>query len=130
MAAAQQRPVLQAQSVAALGSPWFVGVGIGAGLGLGLRTVIGLNASLGAEENGVAARIELLGSFHLSPPGFARVNPYLAVGAALTWSAGPDRQYMVLALGIERQLGRALRGFLEGGWGGGFRGASGIRAAF
>ncbi len=128
IAGAQQRPILQAQAVIAAGRPWFAGAGVGAGFGLSLRSAIGLNASFGTEENHVAARNEVLASFHLNPPGFARLNPYLAAGAALIWSAGPDRQYMVLALGVERQLGSRLLGFVEAGWGGGLRAAVGVRA--
>lgn len=129
VAGAQQRPVLQLQSVVVAGPPWFAGAGVGAGFALSLRSGIAFNASLGAEENRAAARAEALASFHLNPPGFSRMNPYLAMGAASIWSAGPDRQYLVLALGMERQLGHSLRGFLEGGLGGGLRLAAGVRAA-
>lgn len=130
IARGQQRPVFQVQSVVASGRSWFAGIGIGAGVGLTLRTGVGLSASFGIKESRAAARSEVLASFHLSPPGFARVNPYLAAGAAFLWAAGgPDREYMVLSLGVERQLGARLRGFGEAGLGGGPRVAAGIRAA-
>lgn len=126
---AQQGPALQAHSVVVSGRPWFAGAGLGASLGLTLRTAVGLTASFGVEERRAAARAEVLASFYLSAPGAVRVNPYLAGGAALTWSGVADRQYMVLAVGVERRLGGRVRGFLEAGVGGGWRAAAGLRAA-
>jgi hypothetical protein len=72
----------------------------------------------------------VLASFYLSPPGFAKVDPYLAGGAAFLWSAAlPQGEYLVLVLGLEKQLSTKLRGFAEAGLGGGARAAAGVRAA-
>lgn len=120
--------MLQLQTLGATGNPWFLGGGLGASVSLSLRTRLTVSGSAGVVAGGPAVRAEALASFHLNPPGSSGLNPYLAAGAALlTSSEAAERGFMVATLGLEARLARRLRGFGEGGLGGGFRGAAGLR---
>jgi hypothetical protein len=84
-----------------------------------------LSAGAGSAGGELVFRSELLGHFLLSPASRG-IGMYGGGGVALV--AGPDETgYLVLLLGVEQAPGGSGGWFVEGGLGGGVRGAAGYR---
>jgi hypothetical protein len=118
---------VQVQALSTLAATDFVG----GGLGLGYRPVgrLGLSASVtvGREGGVPAGRGELLVLVRMSPYRTRGVAPYGLAGIAAQVRRGDSEGFIVLGVGLEGRPAAPVGWFLEGGVGGGWRTAAGIR---
>ncbi len=115
---------IQVQATATTGSEF---VGAGAGIIHGLSNRLDVVASLDVGEETAAMRIRLEGAveFHLVAAGRDGWGLYGGVGLAGHFRGPPDREYLVLFVGVEPNSRRGP--FIEAGVGDGLRGRVGLR---
>ncbi|MFQ5703424.1 MAG: hypothetical protein ACE5HT_05305 [Gemmatimonadales bacterium] len=117
----------QAQGIATTGASEFIGAGGGLAVRTGGRTRFGVAVSPGELEGGVAVRSEVTAAYNLGVGRLSNPWPYVGGGVAVELSGSRTRAYVVLFLGVERGGEGSMAWFLEGGLGGGFRLAAGVR---
>jgi hypothetical protein len=126
-AQAQTAREVQIQAVGVLRSDEYVGGGLGFALRSPGRTRVAVAASLGAAQQAVALRGDLLLSYHLLPFRRSGVTPYAGGGLSVLVVRSQADPYLMLVVGVEAApLGRT-GWFLEGGIAGGVRFAGGWR---
>jgi len=91
------------------------------------RTRLAVTGSAGTIGGAAAWRGELLAHFLLNPRTVRKAEVYGGGGVAAAGSAGAERGYVVILLGVESRPGAGSGWFVEAGLGGGFRGAAGWR---
>lgn len=94
-----------------------------------VRLAAGVAAVAGFEGGGGSGvRTEVLGQFHLTPLELEGWGVYGGGGIAhAARAARSGRAYLVVFLGLERSPGGRRSWFIEGGLGGGYRMAVGLR---
>lgn len=117
----------QGQTIGTVLAARFLGVGLGFGVRSLGRMRVGASLSAGDREGALAARGEILVSYHLDPFKRRGVTPYLGGGAAVAATRGGMDEFLLAVLGIETSPGGRLGWFLEGGVGGGIRFSAGAR---
>ena len=124
---AQTAGEFQVQAVGVARADPFVGGGVGFALRSPRRTRLGMGAAVGAVEGAVAARGDLLLSYHLLPNRRRGVTPYAGGGLSVLLVGGRADPYLMLVAGVEAAPGARRGWFLEGGIAGGVRVAAGWR---
>lgn len=124
-AAAQRASELGVQAIGTAQDDGLVVAGLSGALRPTRRLRLLLSAGAGSAAGEFVFRSELLGHFLLSP-ATRGIGLYGGGGVALV--AGPhETGYLVLLLGVEQAPGGRSGWFVEGGLGGGVRGAAGYR---
>jgi hypothetical protein len=126
---AQQVTELGIQAVGTASEPALLVGGGYAALRVSRRFRLSASAGLGGSDGRTAWRGELLAHFLLAPRERRGVGGYAAAGVAAVGGV-EDEGYMVLTLGLESRPGSTSGWFVEGGVGGGVRGAAGYRWRF
>ena len=81
--------------------------------------------ALGTRGEGLLARAEALWQVHFDGRSERSIRPYVGGGLAVE-TDGARREWLIVALGVEAQVGSQNRWNLEVGWGGGLRLAAGF----
>ena len=123
---AQQVKELGLQAIGAASDPGFLGAGVYGAWRPSHRARLSVGVAVGGMDGETAWRGEVLGHFLLTPRIRRGVGVYGAAGVAVV--GGPiEEGYVVLTLGVERSPGSRSGWFAEAGFGGGARGAVGLR---
>jgi hypothetical protein len=109
-----------------LASP-FLGVGLGFGVRPGGRLRMGASVNAGDQEGALAARGEVVASYHLDPFRRRGFTPYLGGGVAVQAARGEAKGLLLAVLGVEMSPAGRIGWFVESGVGGGLRFSAGVR---
>ena len=118
--ASAQLPLARVDAIIAHTSAVHAGAGVAWRTGTYLRS--GLEAAVGASQDGISGRLDLVNRFHLDPFRESRWAPY--AGGGLSTRFDDDREsrvYLLVLFGVDGPAKRGLSTSFEAGFGGGGR---------
>jgi hypothetical protein len=115
-----QAPLARADAIISGRSAIHVGAGVAWRTGTYLRS--GVEAGIGATEEGVSGRIDVVNRFHLDPFRESRWAPYAGGGLSARFEDNSEsRLYLLVLFGVDGPAKRGLSTSFEAGFGGGAR---------
>ena len=115
-----QAPLARADVIVAAKPAAHLGAGVAWRTGTYLRS--GLEGGIGASEDGISGRLDIVNRFHLDPFRESRWAPYAGGGLSTRFDDNAEtRVYLLVLFGVDGPAKRGLSTSLEAGFGGGGR---------
>jgi hypothetical protein len=115
-----QSPLARADVIISSRSAAHLGAGVSWRTGTYLRS--GVEGGIGASEEGIGGRVDLVNRFHLDPFRESRWAPYAGGGLSARFDDNTTtRVYLLVIFGVDGPAKRGLSTSIEAGFGGGGR---------